>query len=415
MGGNLHGKKTVFQHIMLHLVLIGLAVLFLVPLLWMVSTSLKPIEETMVEKPVWIPQKQLVHKYRDPARLYFEAQYQGTAVQGTVATGVKAQGSGVENSEGGVLFSMSDPIKYRGVTAMVAASTIKEIDRVGKVVSLDLDSVQTKGYVVYVLDDISEIGVLEPESRKGEKVRTETARTKPVYETAPQWQNYKDAISYGEETLGYKPFLVYARNTLLVCVLTVFGTVFSNAIVAYSFSRLRWKGRELCFAITLATMMIPFPVLMVPVFSLFVKLDWVGTFRPLWVPAWFGSAFSIFLLRQFFRTIPFELSEAAKLDGCSEWAIFTRIIAPLAKPALAVVALFSFMGAWNDFLGPLIYLHSQDQFTLAVGLQFYRSQQANQWHLLMAATTVVVAPVMVLFFFTQKLFMQGIAATGLKG
>jgi multiple sugar transport system permease protein len=230
----------------------------------------------------------------------------------------------------------------------------------------------------------------------------------------PQWQNYKNAIEYGRETLGYTPFFVYARNTLLFCILFVAGTVVSNSIVAYSFARLKWKGRDIAFAATLATMMIPFPVVMVPVFSLFVKLDWVGTFRPLWVPAWFGSAFSIFLLRQFFRTIPMELSEAAKIDGCSEWGIYSRIVMPLAKPAVAVVALFAFMAAWNDFLGPLVYLHSQEQFTLSLGLQFYRSQQLAEWHLLMAASTVVIAPVIVLFFFTQRLFIQGIAATGLK-
>jgi multiple sugar transport system permease protein len=248
------------------------------------------------------------------------------------------------------------------------------------------------------------------------KTRTEATADPPVMAPAePQWQNYSDAVTYGEESVGYVPFLVYARNTLLFCILFVAGTVVSNSIVAYSFARLRWPGRDVAFAATLATMMIPFPVVMVPVFSLFVKLDWVGTFRPLWVPAWFGSAFSIFLLRQFFRTIPMELSEAAKLDGCSEWGIFTKVVAPLAKPAIAVVALFAFMAAWNDFLGPLIYLHSQDQFTLSLGLQFFRSQQGAEWHLLMAASTVVIAPVIVLFFFTQRLFIQGIAATGLKG
>ncbi|MEX2243591.1 MAG: carbohydrate ABC transporter permease [Fimbriimonadaceae bacterium] len=248
------------------------------------------------------------------------------------------------------------------------------------------------------------------------KTATEATADPPVIAPAvAQWQNYSDAITYGQESLGYVPFFVYARNTLLYCILFVAGVVVSNSIVAYSFARLRWRGRNVAFAATLATMMIPFPVIMVPIFTLFVKLDWVGTFRPLWVPAWFGSAFSIFLLRQFFRTIPMELSEAAKIDGCSEWGIFTKIVAPLAKPAIAVVALFAFMAAWNDFLGPLIYLHSQDQFTLSLGLQFYRSQQGAQWHLLMAASTVVIAPVIVLFFFTQRLFIQGIAATGLKG
>ena len=133
------------------------------------------------------------------------------------------------------------------------------------------------------------------------------------------WSNFPDAITYGSKTLGYIPFLVYARNTLVITILSVVGSVCSNAIVAYSFARLKWPGRDLFFAVTLATMMIPFPVLMVPTFSLFKALGWVGTYRPLWVPAYFGSAFSIFLLRQFYRTIPMELSEAAKIDGCSEF------------------------------------------------------------------------------------------------
>lgn len=231
-----------------------------------------------------------------------------------------------------------------------------------------------------------------------------------------QWNNFADAFTYEADKLGYIPFLVYARNTLLLCILVVAGTVLSNSLVAYSFARLKWRGRDFMFAVTLATMMVPFPVLMVPIFALFRDLHWIGTFRPLWVPAWFGSAFSIFLLRQFFRTIPFELSEAAKLDGCSEWGIYRLIVMPLSKPALAVVALFAFMGTWNDFLGPLIYLIDQKTFTLSLGLQFYQSQHGGtQWNLLMAATTIVVAPVILLFFFAQKQFIQGIALTGLKG
>jgi len=172
----------------------------------------------------------------------------------------------------------------------------------------------------------------------------------------------------------------------------------------------------LLFAATLATMMIPFPVLMVPIYSFWRALGWIGTFKPLWVPAWFGNAFNIFLLRQFFRTIPLELSEAARIDGCSEWGIFRQVVLPLAKPALAVVALFHFMYTWRDFLGPLIYLMDQRTFTLSLGLQFYQSQHGGtQWHLLMAASTIVVAPVIILFFFTQKQFIQGIAVTGIKG
>jgi multiple sugar transport system permease protein len=248
---------------------------------------------------------------------------------------------------------------------------------------------------------------------------------KPIEETMRQpptlipshilWSNYRDAWTYGSDQLGYIPFLVYGRNTLILCILCVCGTVISNALVAYAFARMRWPGRDFLFAATLATMMVPFPVLMVPIYALFRELGWIGTFRPLWVPAWFGSAFNIFLLRQFFRTIPFDLSESARIDGCSEWGIFWRIILPLSKPALAVVALFQFMGTWRDFLGPLIYLMDQKTFTLSLGLQFYQSQHGGtQWNLLMAASTIVIVPVIALFFFTQKQFIQGIALSGLK-
>lgn len=245
---------------------------------------------------------------------------------------------------------------------------------------------------------------------------TETMRTPPVW-IPSHWEfdNFWKAITYGSDKVGYIPFLVYARNTLVLCILTVSGVVISNSLVAYSFARLRWPGRDALFAITLATMMIPFPVLMVPQFAMFREFDWIGTFRPLWIPAWFASAFNIFLLRQFFRTIPMQLSEAAKIDGASEWKIFTEIILPLSKPALAVVALFAFMGTWNDFLGPLIYLLDQKTFTLSLGLQFFQSQHGGtEWNLLMAASAVVILPVIVLFFFTQKQFIQGIAVTGMK-
>lgn len=231
----------------------------------------------------------------------------------------------------------------------------------------------------------------------------------------PTWGNFWKALDFGHDSLGAIPFLIYARNTLLLVVLTVSGVVFSNALVAYSFARLKWPGRDLLFGITLATMMIPFPVMMVPQFAMFRSLDWIGTFRPLWVPAWFAGAFNIFLLRQFFRNIPFELSEAARIDGASEWQIFRDVITPLAKPALAVVALFSFMGVWNDFLGPLIYLLDQKQFTLALGLQSLTSQNGGSlWNMQMSATVIVIAPVIILFFFTQRLFIQGITLTGIK-
>ncbi len=225
-----------------------------------------------------------------------------------------------------------------------------------------------------------------------------------------EWENFWDAVTY-------IPFFAYARNTVTIAVLGTLGTVLSSSVVAYGFARIEWKGRDIVFLVLLATMMVPFPVTMVPLYAVFRELRWIGTFRPLWVPAWFGaSAFNVFLLRQFFLTIPRDFDDAARIDGCSEFGIYRRVVVPLSRPALAVVALFHFMFCWNDFLGPLIYLIDQDSFTLALGLQFFQSRQGGTpWNLLMAASTLVVAPIIILFFFTQRTFIQGIAMSGLKG
>ncbi|HWB53398.1 MAG TPA: carbohydrate ABC transporter permease [Tepidisphaeraceae bacterium] len=223
---------------------------------------------------------------------------------------------------------------------------------------------------------------------------------------------------------------LYTRNTLLIALLTVLGTTLSSAIVAYGFARISFRGRNLLFGIMLATIMIPFPITMVSVFRIFRWMDvhtiaWfgphnplrmLGTFKPLWLPAWFGSAFNIFLLRQFFITIPKELSEAARIDGCTEFGIFSRIVLPLAKPALAVVALFSFMYVWNDFLAPLVYIQRPEQYTLALGLEAFQNKiGGSEWNLLMAASVLICLPTLILFFLTQRTFIQGIATTGGKG
>ncbi len=229
--------------------------------------------------------------------------------------------------------------------------------------------------------------------------------------------NYVDVLTNPKAN-----FILWTRNTLIVTILVVAGTTISSAFVAYGFSKIKFKGRGFLFGLMLSTMMIPFPVMMVSLFVIFRWLgdhtgtQWLGTFKPLWVPAWFGSAFNIFMLRQFFMTIPDELSEAARIDGCSELGIFFRVILPLARPALVVVALFSFMGTWNDYLGPLIYIQRPEQFTLGLGLQNFQSQHGGTpWNQLMAASVLVIAPVLLLFFLAQKTFIEGIATTGMKG
>ncbi len=209
---------------------------------------------------------------------------------------------------------------------------------------------------------------------------------------------------------------LYARNTLIIALLTAAGSVLSSSLVAYSLAKIRWRGRGLLLSVVLGSMMIPFPVLMVPLFRIFRSLGWVGTNLPLWVPAFCGVPFYIFLLRQFYLTIPKELSEAAFLDGCSHFGIWWRIMLPLTRPALAVVALFSFVASWNNFLGPLVYLTHQSTFTLSVALQFYQSRSGGtSYNLLMAASVLVILPIVVLFFLAQKTFVRGIATTGLKG
>ncbi len=231
----------------------------------------------------------------------------------------------------------------------------------------------------------------------------------PVWIPHPiRWQNYPEALSYF-------PFLRQLSNTLIVACSTTALTLISSTLVAYSFSRLRWVGRNLCFFLMLITMMLPYQVTMIPLFIIYRSLNWVNSFLPLIVPHAFGVPFFIFLLRQFFLRIPKDLDDAATIDGCSEVGILRDIILPLAKPALATVALFQFLGSWNDFLGPLIYLNDPDKYTLPLGIQVFVSTTGVQWSWMMAATTVLTFPVIILFFFTQRTFIQGIALTGIKG
>lgn len=224
-----------------------------------------------------------------------------------------------------------------------------------------------------------------------------------LFPASPHFGNYA-------ETIAYIPFWTYTKNTLVASGLAALGTTVSSALVAYGFVRFEWPGKNAAFALTLGTMMVPFPVLMVPLYGVFKTLGWIGTLSPLWAPSLFGSAFNIFLLRQFFSRIPKSLAEAMMLDGASELEIFRRVYVPLSAAPLAVVAFFQFVFTWNDFLGPLLFLTDQDTFTLSVGLQFYQSQLAGtEWHYLMAASVLTTLPIVVLFFFLQKTFLQGLS------
>lgn len=223
----------------------------------------------------------------------------------------------------------------------------------------------------------------------------------------PQWDNYRRALTI-------QPFGRFAWNTVQVTFLGVFGEVLSSSIVAYGFARFVFPGRSILFVVVLATMMLPVQITMIPLFILFRNLGWVDTLKPLIVPAFFGSAFSIFLFRQYFMSLPKALDEAAVMDGASRFIVYWRVLLPLSKPVIATTAVFAFLARWNDFMGPLIYLSSSENFTLALGLASFQGLYSTQWNLMMAASLVVMAPCLILFFVAQRYFIAGILMGGVK-
>ncbi|MFI5335333.1 MAG: carbohydrate ABC transporter permease [Opitutales bacterium] len=363
--------------VIIYLALCAGAAFFILPLAWMLSTALKPLEQTVVQPPLWLPWR------------YFAG----------------GEGSGrYEVKLGSLVNQPSVWARPEGVTVPVALPAGDVHDGIwapagGRPVRVEVLSVISATpaapwrEVTAVADGRHEVVPLPAISRR----------------VSFRWENFLGAIRVMHN------FWRYLGNTVLLCVLNVTGTVISSALAAYGFARLEWRGRDRVFAILLGSMMIPFPVVMVPMYAFFRALGWVGTLRPLWVGAFCAAAFNVFLLRQFFKTIPKELSEAARIDGCSEFRIFWQIILPLCRPALVVVALFTFLGTWNDFLGPLIYLTDEKDFTLALALQSLQNKSAlTDWHYLMAASTLVVLPIVALFLVAQRNFIEGIATTGGK-
>lgn len=231
----------------------------------------------------------------------------------------------------------------------------------------------------------------------------------PEWIPAPvQWTNFLEATTM-------IPFWQYFKNTAIITILAIVGTLLSCTIVAYGFARIEFPGRNFWFAVMISTMMLPGTITLIPRFIIFERMGWVDTMYPLIVPTFFGSAFFIFLIRQFFMGISYQLSDAARIDGCSELGILFRVVVPLAGPVLAVVAIMTFQQEWNDFMNPLIYLHSQEMKTLAVGLyDFVAFEGITQWQYLMAATLLMISPVLLLFAFFQKYFIQGITLSGGK-
>ncbi|MCJ7724110.1 MAG: carbohydrate ABC transporter permease [Anaerolineales bacterium] len=346
--------RNFFQSLFSHTLINFVGLFFLVPFLWMLVTAFKSNEDVFHTPPRWLPYDNVFVEVHGEQYPLYNVQ---------TADGVKQ------------------------------LAAIKIIEGVGSFV-----------------DPANPDQVMQFEMQQG-AVRI----AEPIMHISFRWKNFPDAMERGSRPGVGASFWVYFKNSLVIAFFVIIGTLFSNTPVAYAFARIKFRGSNILFILVLATMMLPFQVTMIPIYLLFNDfLGWGNTFLPLIIPAFFANAYDVFLLRQFFRTIPEEMCDAARVDGASEWQIFTRLVIPLSIPVQATVTVFTFLWSWNDFTGPLLFLTSPSKYTMALGLQDFQSQRTMIWNQLMAAATVFTVPIVIAFFFAQKTFIQGIKLTGLK-
>ena len=406
---------------LIHLPLVILATVFALPLVWLLLTAVQPREQVGKIPPEWLPRQAFIQVAGETVPVTPPLPVGSDKLLVVPESGPQAgksllvEPADFQNGQVTVRTQVADRILSDAYPAKLKQQVPARFVIVKEWFLSKYT--QREARVFYVEPSAVERKISPVVGNSPEAVRALTAsekdKARPLGELLAKSSLPWTAKGDRTKTIT---FLTYLSNTLLVALLSVIGTLTSSSLVAYGLSRIQWKGRTTLFNVTLATMMVPFPVLMVPLYGVFRSMGWIGTLMPLWVPMFFGGAFNIFLLRQFFLTIPGELSDAARIDGCSEFGIFWRVILPLARPALSVVALFTFLNAWNDFLGPLIFLTEPETFTMALGLQQYQSQLGgSEWHLLMGASALLVMPIIVLFFFAQKTFIQGISTTGMGG
>ena len=348
-----------------HCTLLAGSLMFLIPFAWLISTSLKPDDQQAAFPPIWVPTQQITSQV-------------------------------VKSSDG-----KPAPLSW------FAKNTPKQ-QQVAEIAELPSGEVQVQ--TVAATNRSEGDASARATGAPFEVARGELDKIRAVN---PRWQNYADALEFLPPATHYG--LTFLLNTLFLTLMSVIGTVISSSLVAYAFARLRWPGKNLLFVVLLATMMVPGAVTLMPQFLIFRSLGWVDTLLPLWVPAFFAAPFNVFLLRQFFMSIPGELEDAAKIDGCGPLGTYWRIMLPQVKPALAAVSILAVMGAWNNFQGPLIYISSPEKMPLAYALQLYQQEHSGEPGLLMAASTLVVLPIIVLFFFTQRYFIEGVSLSGLGG
>lgn len=387
-----------------HAALLSGCVVFGLPFAWLLSSSFKE-DRDVTGGVIWIPKVTQTSKYFDPKRPQYAGKLDGLDV---VAEPIETL------PDGRLRLDVVTPMAVRGRTLEATLSELKEVPRDVPVVKFEENGQTVTGRVIEELaQGDRRVEILEPESRKGEVGVYDGEIAVDYRPQGLNWKNYPDALQYlpPETQFGW----VYLRNSLVLVVLTVVGTILSCSLVAYAFSRLKFPGKDVLFMVLLSTMMLPGAVTLLPQFLIFKSLGWIDTLLPLWVPAFFASAFNVFMLRQFFNQIPGELEDAAKIDGCSYPQSFWSVMLPQVKPALAVVAIWTFMGTWNNFLGPLIYVNSPEQMPIAYALQLFSGERSGEPGLLMAFATMSMIPVLALFFAAQKYFIEGVTLSGLGG
>lgn len=386
-----------------HAALVLGSILFSIPLFWLLLTSFREDRDTnMADGFRWWPRVMVTTEHVDPKNPYLEMSYRGQRVEGFLLEGNPAQ------------VRIERPSIMRGLTVPHNAANSRTISQRVPVVTGEYEGQLFEGKVVRSRPDgLQEILILSPASLAQKEIVLSPGNTQPVWRSGPKWSNYSAATEY--LPLESERGLLYLRNTLFLVVMTVIGTVLSCSIVAYGFARVRFFAKNFWYALLLATMMLPGAVTLLPSFLIFRELGWIDTLLPLWVPAFFAGAFNVFLLRQFFSSIPMELEDAARVDGCTILQTFWRIMMPQIKPALTVVSIWTFMGTWNNFMGPLIYTNSPEKMTVAYALQLFLGDHSAEPTLMMAFATMAMLPVLIVFFAAQKYFIEGVTLSGLGG
>ncbi|MBS1723138.1 MAG: carbohydrate ABC transporter permease [Armatimonadetes bacterium] len=399
-------SSSLLKGMAIQLALLAGTLVFGLPFLFLLVTSFK--EDKDMSSPngiIWVPRVEQTAPVMNPNHPYYEAKYKGIKVQADLEQ---------VRPDGTLSLRIAHPLFFGGFTFIIPRDQAKEIPRQMPLVTADLRGQKVEGVVFEEMPDGSQdVELRSPAAVKGQRHLFPPKATEKVRPVSLRWKNYFEALEYlpPEAQYGW----TYLRNTLWLVVMNVLGALVSCSLVAYAFARLRFPGREALFKVMLSTMMLPAAVTLLPQFLIFRQFGWIDTLKPMWVTSWFAAAFNVFMLRQFFQQVPYELEDAAKIDGCTYLRSLWSVMLPQVKPALAVIAIMTFLGAWNNFMGPLVYSSSPETLPISYAVQLFNGDRNGDPGLLMAFVTMSLVPVIALFAFAQRFFIEGAALSGFGG